>query len=153
MVGARGFEPLTSSASRSATPRRHQAIGPEKPQIKAVASSLPIRRRASVGHTLGASGPIQLPRMLGASSRRCFIRRRRRPIQPSMSTLSKRPRSRAVLSRTGFALGLLTASWLCFAVVTAAYVPGHWDDVLRISSVCLVSGVISTVLIRVGHRA
>jgi hypothetical protein len=108
-----------------------------------------VARWAHVGHISSDSAPQDA----WNSSRRCFIRRRRRPIQPSMSTLSKRPRSRAVLSRIGLALGLLTASWLCFAVVAAAYVPGHWGDVLRISSVCLVSGVISTVLIRVGHRA
>jgi hypothetical protein len=58
-----------------------------------------------------------------------------------------------VLSGIGLLLGVLTALWLAIAVVVAAYVPGHWGDVLRIASVCLVSGVISAVLIRIGHRA
>jgi hypothetical protein len=58
-----------------------------------------------------------------------------------------------MLSGIGFALGFLTVLWLAFAVVVAAHVPGHWTDVLRIASACLVSGVISAVLIRIGYRA
>jgi hypothetical protein len=70
-----------------------------------------------------------------------------------MSKFARRQRFRTVLSGIGFTLGFLTALWLAFAVVVAAYVPGHWGDVLRIASVCLVPGVISAALIRIGHTA
>jgi hypothetical protein len=57
-----------------------------------------------------------------------------------------------VLSGIGFALGFLAAVWLGFAIFAAAYVPGHWGDVVRIAGVCVVPGVTSIALIRIGRR-
>jgi hypothetical protein len=76
-----------------------------------------------------------------------------RPILQTMKTLRSRPRSRMVLAGIGIALGFLTAAWLGFAIVVAAFVPGHWGDVLRISAVCLVVLGVSAVLIRIGRAA
>jgi hypothetical protein len=75
-----------------------------------------------------------------------------RPIPQTMKSSSS-SRSRMVLTGIGFALGFLTALWLGFAVVVAAFVPGHWGDVLRIASVCLVVLAMSAVLIRIGRAA
>lgn len=76
-----------------------------------------------------------------------------RPILQTMKTSPSRPRSRMVLAGIGVALGILTAVWLGFAIVMAAFVPGHWGDVLRISVVCLVVLAVSAVLTRIGRAA
>jgi hypothetical protein len=70
-----------------------------------------------------------------------------------MKTSPSRPPSRVVLAGIGVALGFLTAVWLGSAIVVAAFVPGHWGDVLRISAVCLVVLAVSAVLIRIGRAA
>jgi hypothetical protein len=76
-----------------------------------------------------------------------------RPILQTMNTLPSRPQSRMVLAGIGVALGFLMAAWLGFAIVVAAFVPGHWGDLLRIASVCLVVLAMSAVLIRIGRTA
>jgi hypothetical protein len=64
---------------------------------------------------------------------------------------SIRRRYREVLSGIGFGLALLAAIWLGSAILMAALIPGHWGDVVRIASACVVAGIISVVLVRTGR--